>query len=663
MTPTKEQIREQYLANQLFLIGEKLGPDLEVIDRRANYIVVVNGSGETSKMFLDEAFSIKMDPLKAFGGGFAAHNATEQARASSMTVSQLEDELHKVYHEHPEYHDDGYHSMVDKFAGDNFYKLHHVAKEYLKAPEEYRMSPADIKLKQQGVTEGRRAIRFSSFIAKAEPAAFSYKGYKPRNFQNHPDAQAVFESLTKAPADPYAVLSALKHVDIFFEKRDEHSLEIARKAVAKIDSLENHSYLVESQKQDDLCWKDEDGKYCDVVRNEPTGKWSVMHDSKRLPVDHFDDREEAKNWLNDWIAKGKPSLQEDTIKDEEIDFQIEEKLTYSALTSFLTESFEKHVQEVADHLEKHPQELDKLADHVKTIAHIAHHYDHHSVHMKESVEDKDCPTCKGTGEVPTGIGMMPCEDCHPAECKHCNSTGVVDTGIGELPCPECHGARAVNESLKQLPAPDDHGFSRIVDDPDSHHVSSVYVSSYKQPAGKYRVFGMSNRHGPYPLRVVDRDGLSEDEVHKLIGSRLAKAGIKHQKANGGEKTFCASNICLHTGTDHTQAHEIVESKEIFENVENKAIEHAEGGQRIGVRHLSTGPQLVKIAKRAAVELIAQRLANKPVKKISEKEKNEIVKVIKQKKTLVMKLTRKLIPKIKRIEHENHEHSDEFGSAE
>jgi hypothetical protein len=115
--------------------------------------------------------------------------------------------------------------------------------------------------------------------------------------------------------------------------------------------------------------------------------------------------------------------------------------------------------------------------------------------------------------------------------------------------------------------------------------------------------------------------------------------------------------------EHIAHHYDHHSVHMAESAEGKAIEHAEGAHRIAVRKLSSGPQLVKIAKRAAVELIAQKLANKPVKKISAKEKNEIVKAIKQKKTVVMKLARKLVPKIRHIEHENHDHSEEFGSAE
>jgi hypothetical protein len=409
MTPTKEQIREQYLANQLFLIGEKVGT-LEVIDRRANYIVVVNGAGDTSKLFLDEAHAI----------------ITEQAEG----------------HVHPHSLNPNCHCVACKplerpCACKSCARIENARKALDNAghddeSEEYQNAEAGLRAAYMGLGESTKTpIRFSKFSTKLDEG-FSYKGYKPRNFHNCPEAGQLFESLTKTATDPYAVLSAIKHVDIFFEKRDEHSLEIARTAVAKIDDVAKHTYLTEGETIDK-----------DVFPLD-------------LPVT------------------------EDTIKDEEIDFKIEEKLTYSTMAQFLSESFEQHVHHVMDHLEKHPQELDKLADHVKTIEHIAHHYDNHSVHMSESAE-------------------------------------------------------------------------------------------------------------------------------------------------------------------------------------TKAIAHAEPAQRIHVRTLSSGPQLVKIAKRAAVELIAQKLANKPVKKISAKEKTEIVKAIKQRKTVVMKLARKLVPKIRHIEHESHE--QEFGSGE
>jgi hypothetical protein len=557
MAPTKEQIREQYLANQLFLIGEKVG-NLEVIDRRANYIVVVDGRGETSKLFLDEAHAI----------------ITEQAEG----------------HTHPHSHDPNCHCVVcrplERPCGcKSCSRIENARKALDNAghddeSEEYQNAEAGLRAAYMGLGESTKTpLRFSKFTTKLDEG-FAYKGYKPRNFQNHPDAQAVFESLTKTATDPYAVLSALKHVDIFFEKRDEHSLSIARTAVAKIDKIENHPYLSESREDAMMDWhkdahpilKNEDGTpktfyhgtalprfrskstaffrptngmghgayftsdpevASDYAENDVHDEGDrelvlPVHIHMKNPhimdakdgdlgganggIDHQSINDEIKARLTAAGHDGLVAKHEDghlevavfhphsiksvfaskfnpknkniseQIKDEEIDFQIEEKLTYSTMAQFLNESFEQHVHQVMDHLEKNPHELDKLADHVKTIEHIAHHYDHHSVHMSEDTE-------------------------------------------------------------------------------------------------------------------------------------------------------------------------------------GKAIEHAEPGHRISVRKLSSGPQLVKVAKRAAVELIAQKLANKPIKKISNKEKNEIVKAIKSKKSVVMRLARKLVPKIRHIEHEHQEHTQEFGSAE
>lgn len=54
--------------------------------------------------------------------------------ADGRTVLELEDLLYTVYVDYPEYSDGDFLTMVKKFAGDNFYKLHLVAKEYLNDP-------------------------------------------------------------------------------------------------------------------------------------------------------------------------------------------------------------------------------------------------------------------------------------------------------------------------------------------------------------------------------------------------------------------------------------------------------------------------------------------------------------------------------------------------
>lgn len=57
-------------------------------------------------------------------------------RPEGKTAAELESELRTVFDAYPEYHDPEYgpgsfEAMVEKFANDNFYKLHLVAKAYL----------------------------------------------------------------------------------------------------------------------------------------------------------------------------------------------------------------------------------------------------------------------------------------------------------------------------------------------------------------------------------------------------------------------------------------------------------------------------------------------------------------------------------------------------
>lgn len=57
----------------------------------------------------------------------------------NKTVVELETELIAVYLKYPEYSDplyggESFIAMVEKFATDDFYKLHLVAKEYMKDP-------------------------------------------------------------------------------------------------------------------------------------------------------------------------------------------------------------------------------------------------------------------------------------------------------------------------------------------------------------------------------------------------------------------------------------------------------------------------------------------------------------------------------------------------
>jgi hypothetical protein len=289
--------------------------------------------------------------------------------------------------------------------------------------------------------------------------------------------------------DPWALLSAVRAVEAFLEHRNATTLERARSAIARVDDISNHTYLNEGEETDakcQLCGHDNSGDTRCKCLTRPVSE-------------------------NKSIFAMQPAFE---LLEEDLDFAIQETLTYSGFRTVLTEDFERDVHKTMTKLEKDPAQLDELTRHVRTIADIAHHYDKHAVHMKESVK-----------------------------------------------------------------------------------------SSYNK----------------------------DPELAARSEAAMDAIKAKH--------------------------------KPLTEDAEEKAIGHAEKTKRISVRKLSSGPQLVKIAKRAAVELIAQKLANKPIKKISKNEKNVIIDAIKKKKSVVLKLAKKLIPRIKTIEtdHAEHEH-EEFGSA-
>lgn len=54
--------------------------------------------------------------------------------------------LYLIYKRYPEYHDDGFDKMVERFAANDFYKAHIVAKFYLEKTTDFnRMGNVSIK--------------------------------------------------------------------------------------------------------------------------------------------------------------------------------------------------------------------------------------------------------------------------------------------------------------------------------------------------------------------------------------------------------------------------------------------------------------------------------------------------------------------------------------
>lgn len=75
VTFERTKIREQYVAGKIFNIGDKVKDEngvYEIMDRGANYITVVNESGELSKKFLDKVKAVKSIKEDITGGNAPA---------------------------------------------------------------------------------------------------------------------------------------------------------------------------------------------------------------------------------------------------------------------------------------------------------------------------------------------------------------------------------------------------------------------------------------------------------------------------------------------------------------------------------------------------------------------------------------------------------------
>lgn len=82
---------------------------------------------------------------------------------------------------------------------------------------------------------------------------------------------------------------------------------------------------------------------------------------------------------------------------------------------------------------------------------------------------------------------------------------------------------------------------------------------------------------------------------------------------------------------------------------SKSKSKRERAKEIALKRLSNKPKLIKKARKAAIELIKEHIARKPLNKLTISEKERLEKMISKRKDLIDRLARKLAPKISQIE--------------
>ena len=107
---TRSTVREQYVAGKIFNVGDKVQDDMgvyEIMDRGANYLTVVNESGELSKKWIDKVTAVEVI-AEDIPGGYAPeeisfkgyttknlHHSADAAKAFQQTINKYEGGLIK----------------------------------------------------------------------------------------------------------------------------------------------------------------------------------------------------------------------------------------------------------------------------------------------------------------------------------------------------------------------------------------------------------------------------------------------------------------------------------------------------------------------------------------------------------------------------------------
>jgi hypothetical protein len=79
MPKSIDPIRESYINNQILPLGQKLDDGTTVIDRRSNFVVCSDSSGNETRLFLNEAYQRKTDKMEnSKFGGFEPINTPEE---------------------------------------------------------------------------------------------------------------------------------------------------------------------------------------------------------------------------------------------------------------------------------------------------------------------------------------------------------------------------------------------------------------------------------------------------------------------------------------------------------------------------------------------------------------------------------------------------------
>lgn len=432
-------------------------------------------------------------------------------------------------------------------------------------------------------TPTKRSYRsFVKTIQESSPA-FTYKGYVTKNFDQH-GIRACFESLVLEDKDQYALLHAIKAVDQLVEDGNVDTLARARKYINTIDVDSNHPYL----------------DVVDMIEKveKPTDKLAVI--TKFVKVE----------------PPGKV---------------IHEKSSYSDFKgSVITEDFQKNAEAALHKIAQNPKVLSKMADNVKSMEDIAHHYDQDDLHYpKAAAVKEDLSELK-----PLYV------------CRHL---------LNPLPFIEW----AKSQGFKKTLTPDELHVTVVFSKSDiDWELNEPDIKNLTIKDGKRSVIPLGDK-GAVVLKFDSKALQDRWNEFKAIGASWSYPSYNpHVSITYDGTSIDLSKVKPYEG-------ELVFGPEVYQPIDDnyiaKVVEEgvvlktetevdAPVAKRIpSVKKLSTNSKVFKVATRTATSLLASKLASKPIAKASKKEKDFIMELLKKNVHHVIGLAKRIIPKILSIE--------------
>jgi hypothetical protein len=195
-----DTLRDKYFKGEIYHIGdivESAGVEYEIMDRGANYLVVVDKSGDLHRKWVKD-----VNLVEACWTGYKQVGVKK--KGNRQVPNCIPESTLDTQDPHGDYKAKSK-AIQDLQLDKNTHKDKDLSAELIR-----RKAALDKEYDQHKLKES------------VDPSQFCYKGYTTKNFHHCSDSAKAFELSSKEVADPVAMLKAVKTTDTYLELHGQY---------------------------------------------------------------------------------------------------------------------------------------------------------------------------------------------------------------------------------------------------------------------------------------------------------------------------------------------------------------------------------------------------------------------------------------------------------